>query len=159
MTNSAGEVISCGGSVNNNEHFRVHHNRLISTGGWNPSRCGWDNTTGNHPQGIWDHNRLEDVAVHTNGTLMQLGEGPYQHQIWAQATPLGDNANVVYVEANHFVSSSTSNSPGNFTDGNYGGRVVIRFNRTDGGLPRRSSFTPRRAAIVAFSVGRRITTQ
>lgn len=133
MTNSgAAEIITVGGNVNNAKRFRIAYNRLISTGGWNPSRVGWDNATGNHPQGIWDHNRLENVAIHTNGTLMQLSEGSYQHQIWSQDTPLGDSSNVVYVEANHFVSSSSSSSPGNFTDGNYGGRVVIRFNRTDG---------------------------
>lgn len=134
MTNAASaEIISCGGSVNNAKYFNIHHNRLISTGGWNPTRCGGNNNTGNHPQGIWHHNRLEDVAIHTNGTLMMLSEGNYQHQIWAQDTPLGNSSNVIYVEANHFVSSGTSSSPGNFTDGNYGGRVVIRFNRTQGG--------------------------
>lgn len=134
MTNAASqEIISCGGNVNNSKHFSIHHNRLISTGGWNPTRCGRDNSTGNHPQGIWHHNRLEDVAIHTNGTLMMLSEGNYQNQIWAQETPLGNSSNVIYVEANHFVSSSTSSSPGNFTDGNYGGRVVIRFNKTEGG--------------------------
>ena len=36
---------------------------------------------------------------------------------------------MIYVEANYFVTTVATT---NFTDGNYGGRVVIRFNRTQG---------------------------
>jgi hypothetical protein len=130
MTNSGNELVSCTGEVSNSKHFRVDHNRLVSTGGWAPIRCKGA-TNGNHPQGIWDHNRIEDVSLHTNGTLHQLDEsgGSAQHVIWAQNTPLGDSSNIVYIEANHFIGS-TNNI--NFTDGNYGGRAVIRFNRTQG---------------------------
>lgn len=127
-TTTGDEVIVLVDEQNVAKNFRVDHNHLISTAGWAPIR-GKGQTNAVHPQGIWDHNRLEDVAIHTNGTLHQLVEGPYQHQIWAQDTPLGNSSQVVYVEDNHF-SGTTGNI--NSTDGNYAGRVVIRGNRFSG---------------------------
>lgn len=131
MTNAATqEILTCVGEASASKHFRVHHNRLVSTGGWNPTRCK-SGSNGVHPSGIWDHNILEGgVAIHTNGTLHQLSESNAQHVIWAEDTPLGDSTRVVYVEANYFYMPSGGTT--NFTDGNYGGRVVIRFNRTHG---------------------------
>jgi hypothetical protein len=127
-TTSGDELISCDGNQNTSKRFRIDHNHLVSTVGWAPIRCKGQ-TNAVHPQGIWDHNRFEDVAIHTNGTLHMLDEANYQHQIWAQETPLGDSSRVVYIEDNHF--SGTGNNI-NSTDGNYGGRVVIRGNRFSG---------------------------
>lgn len=131
MTNAAtDEIITCVGNANATKHFRIDHNHLISTGGWNPTRCK-GGSNGVHPQGIWDHNRVEGgVAIHTNGTLHMLSESTAQHVIWAEETPLGNSSKVVYVEANHFIIPSGGTT--NFTDGNYGGRVVIRFNKGEG---------------------------
>jgi hypothetical protein len=132
MTNAGGaELISCVGDATATDHFRIDHNRMISTGGWHPHRCK-GGSSGIHPTGIWDHNRLENgVAIHTNGTLDQFDDtcATCQHQIWAEETPLGNSSRVIYVEANYFVTTVATT---NFTDGNYGGRVVIRFNRTQG---------------------------
>lgn len=127
-TTTGDEVLSLSDNQSTSKYFRIDHNHLVSTGGWAPIR-GKGATNGVHPQGIWDHNRLEDVALHTNATLHQLDEGPYQHQIWAQDTQLGNSSQVVYIEDNHF-SGTTGNI--NATDGNYGGRVVIRGNRFSG---------------------------
>jgi hypothetical protein len=127
MTGGSGERINCNtGNQNVNKHFRIDHNRLVSTAGWAPIRCFGD-TNGVHPQGIWDHNRLENVAIHSNGTDWQLDEpapgGTAQHAIWASSPSYGGTTQVVYVEANYIVSSAT-----NSTDGNYGCRRVERFN-------------------------------
>jgi hypothetical protein len=132
MTNSGNaEIISCVDAASATDHFRVDHNRMASTGGWHPHRCKGSGN-GIHPQGIWDHNRFENgVAIHTNGTLDQFDDScsNCQHRIWAENTPLGDSTKVIYLEANYFVTTVETT---NFTDGNYGGRVVIRFNRTQG---------------------------
>ena len=125
MTNSGNELISCStGEQAIGKHFRVHRNHLISTGGWAPIRC-YGQQNGVHPQGIWDHNRLQDVSLHTNGTNWNWddGAGTYQHALWAQQTIFGGSSGVVYTEANHWTSVST-----NATDGNYGCRRVERFN-------------------------------
>lgn len=132
MTNNgSAELISCVDDATATDHFRIDHNRLISTGGWHPHRCK-GGSNGIHPLGIWDHNRLENgIAIHTNGTLDQFADScsTCQHQIWVEDTPLGNSSKVIYVEANYFVTTVATT---NFTDGNYGGRVVIRFNRTQG---------------------------
>jgi hypothetical protein len=125
MTNSgSSEIITCNvGNQGASTRFRVHHSHLISTGGWNPTRCYGDSNAV-HPQGIWDHNRIEDVALHANGTDWNLDEASHQDAIWAQQPGIGnDSSGVVFTEANHVVRAST-----NFTDGNYGCRRVERFN-------------------------------
>lgn len=130
ITGGAGERVSSTGEQNVNKHFRIHHNSLISTAGWQPIRFR-GGSNGIHPQGIWDHNRFQDgVAIHTNGTLDQLNEGDVQHAIWAEESPLGDSSKVIYLEANYFTNSANTT---NYGDGNYGGRSVIRFNTTSGG--------------------------
>ena len=130
MSSNNNDIIGCAGEANVNKHFRVHHNRLVSTGGWLPIRCK-GGANGIHPQGIWDHNIVEGgIAIHTNGSLHMLDEATAQHQIWAEDTQLGNSSKVIYVEANYFLKTGSNTT--NFTDGNYGGRVVIRFNRTQG---------------------------
>jgi hypothetical protein len=130
MTTNATDLIDCTGNVSTADHFRIDHNRLVSTNGWQPIRCK-GGSNGVHPQGIWDHNRLENgISIHSNGTLDQLDEcTTCQHAIWFEATPLGDSSKVIYVEANYFVVAGTTT---NFADGNYGARSVIRFNTTKG---------------------------
>jgi hypothetical protein len=129
FTGGSGERISSTGDQSVNKHFRIHHNVLISTAGWQPIRFH-GGSNGVHPQGIWDHNRIQNgVAIHTNGTFDQLDEGNVQHVIWAENTPLGDSTKVVYLEDNYFVTSAGTT---NFGDGNYAGRSVIRFNTTSG---------------------------
>jgi hypothetical protein len=125
MTGGSGERLNCNvGAQNVNKHFRVDHNRLVSTGGWAPIRWFGDNNAV-HPQGIWDHNRIENVALHTNGTdwFWDDSSGSVQHQLWAQDPGFGSPNSAVYYEANYVASSST-----NFNDGNYGCRFVSRFN-------------------------------
>lgn len=129
ITGGAGERISCNsGGQAANKHFRIHHNVLISTAGWQPIRC--DGFDGLHPQGIWDHNRFQNgVAIHTNGAVGS-GQMSVQNAIWNRATTLGDTTEVVYLEDNYFVNAAGIT---NYTDGNYAARSVIRFNTTDGG--------------------------
>jgi hypothetical protein len=131
MTTAGNELISSVGAQHGGKHFRIDHNRLVTTGGWSPIRFK-NNDSAAHAQGIWDHNIFEDgISIHTNGTLCQLEEGcgSFQHTLWAQDSLLGDSAHVVYVEANHFVTSAGTV---NFADGNYGARAVLRFNKTEG---------------------------
>lgn len=127
-----GNMVDVTGNQNASKHFSIHHNVITaSPAGWTPMRLfGGDN--GVHPQGIWHHNRLEQgAAIHTNGTNCQLDDpcADAQHQIWAEDTPLGDSSKVVYIEANYFVTTTATT---NFSDGNYGMRVVHRFNTMSG---------------------------
>jgi hypothetical protein len=127
--NGSGYLVSCDvGNQSTAKHFRVDHNRLVSTSGWQPIRCFGD-ANAVHPRGIWDHNRLENgIAIHTNGTDYQLDESNVQHQLWAQDPEIGGISRI-FVEANYFVTSVHTT---NFTDGNYAARVTIRFNTTNG---------------------------
>lgn len=128
----AGYLINCQGNQDATKFFRVDHIALISTdNAWTPQRCfGGDN--GVHPQGIWDHNRLQDgIAIHTNGTNeVDLSE-PVMNELWAVEPVLGDSDQVVYVEANYFVVQA-GDAMINFADGNYGARSVLRYNTMDG---------------------------
>ncbi len=127
--NGSGYLLSCDtGNQNVSKHFRVDHNRLVSTSGWQPIRCFGDSNAV-HPRGIWDHNRLENgIAIHTNGTDFLLSEANYQHQLWAQDPEIGGLSRV-FLEDNYFVTSVQTT---NFSDGNYAARVAIRFNTTNG---------------------------
>lgn len=127
--NGSGSLVGCAtGNQNATKHFRVDHNRLVSTSGWQPIRC-FGSSNAVHPRGIWDHNRLENgIAIHTNGTNFQLDEGNQQHQLWAQDPELGGTSRI-FLEANYFVTSVHTT---NFADGNYAARVAIRFNTTAG---------------------------
>jgi hypothetical protein len=134
--NGSGHTISSTGTQGAAKHFRIHHNHLISTSGWNPVRLGAETADSSslHPQGIWDHNLLQDgISIHTNGTLCALNDscGALQHGIWARTPVLGDSEEVVYVEGNYYVIGAGIDTT-NFTDGNYGARAVIRFNATSG---------------------------
>jgi hypothetical protein len=122
------------GSIDNQnplKHFRVDHNRIVSNSGWAPMEIAGDSNAV-HPQGIFDHNILVDIAVHSNGTAYGWDDScsTCQHQLWAQATPLGNSQAVIYIEANHF--QNTANNV-NSADSNYGGRYVFRFNNITSG--------------------------
>ena len=120
------------GTRNNNQdpnkHFRIDHNRFVSTDGWVPMEF-YGATNGVHPQGLVDNNQFKDVTVKSFGTNFQLDEGNYQHVLWAQQTPLGNSTGIVYIEANSFEGTSGNI---NFADSNYGGRYVFRFNTAIG---------------------------
>jgi hypothetical protein len=121
--------IESSGDQSADKHFRVDHNRIVSSAGWAPLEInGGANAV--HPQGIFDNNILVDVAIHSNGTVFQLDEGDQQHELWAQQTPLGDSVAIVYIEDNHF--QNTPNNVNN-ADSNYAGRYVYRFNNTTSG--------------------------
>jgi hypothetical protein len=126
MTTSDDDLFSFSGDGNLNEHFRIDHNRLVANGGWAPVRTRTSGST--HPQGVIDHNEVIDIAFHAAG-LNSSSMGP-QHALWAKNTQLGDSAEVIYVEANHF--KHTANNV-NTCDGNYAGRYVFRFNNTTSG--------------------------
>jgi hypothetical protein len=117
---------------NNNQnpkkHFRIDHNRIVSTSGWMPIEIT-GGSNGVHPQGLVDNNQFVDVPIHVNGTNFGLDEANYQHVLWSQQTPLGDSIAVVYIEANAFVGSSDNI---NWADSNYAGRYVFRFNTGTG---------------------------
>ena len=120
--------ISTSGEQNLSKHFRIDHNRIVSTSGWAPLELsGGFNAV--HPQGLVDNNQFVDVPVHANGTNYQLDEGSQQHVLWAQRWTLGDSSAVVYIEANAFQGT---NGNINFADSNYAGRYVFRFNTGTG---------------------------
>lgn len=87
---------------------------------------------GVHPYGLVDNNIIVDAAIHSFGTLQQWDDTctTCQHQLWAQQTPLGDSAAVIYVEDNEFQGTASNV---NNTDSNYGGRRVFRFNNITSG--------------------------
>jgi hypothetical protein len=117
------------GNQNPSKHFRIDHNRIVSNAGWAPLEIrGGSNAV--HPQGIVDSNSLVDISIHANGTAFMLDEGDQQHILWAQRTPLGDSAAIVYIEGNHY--QNTSGNVNN-ADSNYAGRYVYRFNNTTSG--------------------------
>lgn len=129
MTGGPGIATSRNSNQNLNKHFRIDHNRIVSTSGWEPMELtGGDNAV--HPQGLVDNNEFVDVSIHANGTNFQLDEADYQHVIWTQRTPLGDSTAIVYIEANLFQHTSANV---NSSDGNYAGRYVFRFNTTTSG--------------------------
>jgi hypothetical protein len=128
-----GIAFAGGGSAT--KHFRVDHNRLVAGSGWVRFWVGANGMTGGsalHPQGIFDHNIIQNISITAVGNKHQWDEscGTCQHQLWAQKTTLGDSVGVVYIEANHFQHTSANV---NSTDGNYGSRQVVRFNNITSG--------------------------
>jgi hypothetical protein len=117
---------------NNNQdpakHFRIDHNRLVSTSGWEAITIA-GSSNGVHPQGLIDSNQIVDISIKTSGTNYGLDEANYQNVLWSQQTPLGGGDQVVYIENNIF-TGSTANI--NYADGNYGARYVFRFNVASG---------------------------
>jgi hypothetical protein len=117
---------------NNNQdpakYFRIDHNRLVSTSGWQGIVIA-GSSNGVHPQGLIDNNEIVDISIKTNGTNFGLDEADYQHVLWAQTPPIGAADRIVYVESNTFSGSSANI---NFADGNYSGRYVFRFNQLQG---------------------------
>ncbi|MFA5809799.1 MAG: Ig-like domain-containing protein, partial [Thermoleophilia bacterium] len=127
--NSGGVAMVNNSRQNLSKHFRLDHNRIVSTSGWAPMELsGGDD--GVHPQGLVDNNSFVDISVQANGTTWQLDENDAQHKIWAQQTPLGDSKNIIYIEDNHWQNTSGNI---NSSDSNYGGRYVFRFNNITSG--------------------------
>src|SRR5262249_33617839 len=80
-----------------------------------------------HASGVFDHNTGTNTSIHVNGTNCTLADGSAQHNLWSQAPPFGSWPAVIYVEDNTF--NCTSSPPAiNVLDGNYGARMVFRFN-------------------------------
>jgi hypothetical protein len=116
-----GEV---GNTINND--WRIDHNRFVGTGGFDSLvviYCSLnDATNGQHCRGLIDNNQFDNGAF----------AAPYGfkatvdlHRTWAQPTALG-SANMVFIEDNVFTCAGC-NLP-HYTDTNYGGRFVFRFN-------------------------------
>lgn len=129
MSGPGGMVTS---TNNNNQNpakfFRIDHNRLVSTSGWEAITIAGA-TNGVHAQGLVDNNQIVDISVKTNGTNFGMDEGNYQNILWSQASPLGTGSQIVYIEDNVFTGGPTNV---NFIDGNYGGRYIFRFNTASG---------------------------
>lgn len=117
---------------NNNQnpakYFRIDHNRLVSTSGWEAIIIA-GSSNGVHPQGVVDSNQIVDISIKTDGTNFGMDEANYQNVLWSQQTPLGGGTQIVYIEDNVF-TGSTANI--NFADANYGARYVFRFNTAGG---------------------------
>jgi hypothetical protein len=131
MTGASDGGVGFTGNQSSAKHFRIDHNRIVSSSGWARMWvAGGSNAV--HPQGIVDNNSLVDVSINAIGTSHQWDDScsTCQHQLWAQSTPLGDSTAVIYVEDNHFQNTSSNI---NSSDGNYGGRLVARFNNLTGG--------------------------
>ncbi len=131
--NVNGYVVNMRGNQDITKFFRVDHNVIHSNNGWQPIRVFGDSNAV-HPQGVWDHNRLENgAAIHTNGTRFVFGDGDQQHVMWAKEPVIGGTNNErVFVESNYATTNVVDTV--NMTDGNYAGRVTIRFNRTQGSM-------------------------
>jgi hypothetical protein len=129
MLNANDGAIGTTGNQNLSKHFRIDHNRIVSSGGWAPMEIK-GGSSAVHPQGIVDNNLLVDISIHANGTAFQLDEGDQQNTLWAQRTPLGDSTAIIYIEDNHYQNTSGNI---NNADSNYAGRYVYRFNNTTSG--------------------------
>ena len=87
-----------------------------------------------HPTGVVDNNAFTDGEVLTYGNTNDYGTPANASNMWALTDPLGAQTNVVYVETNTFTWDSGATPPTSI-DGNYGARVVFRFNNLiSGGL-------------------------
>lgn len=101
--------------------------------GWRIDHCGFTRTshglgvsaTGQVdnivPSGVIDNCSFNYTSVVAVGTAAMLGEGNYQHNIWAQDPGFGTNSGV-YVEDSSFANGINS------MDCNYSGRIIHRFN-------------------------------
>jgi hypothetical protein len=115
------------GPVSAGKMFRLDHNKFFSATAWRIIDI-WGGAPARHPTGLVDHNEFHNYGVHVNGTDNDFEDGPQQHQLWAEAPPLGNAQGVVYVEDNSFVGTLHQNA----VDGNYAGRFVFRFNTLSG---------------------------
>lgn len=122
------------GSQNLSKHFRFDHNHVVGTDSFTQMwvRGG---SNGVHPQGVFDHNLFENVAVRPIGSDWQLDDGApnarAQHVLWAQVITPGENGERVFIEYNHFKHDGAGIQS---SDSNYGGRYVFRFNLIDSGF-------------------------
>lgn len=114
--------------------LRIDHNKFNSPNAtWSIMNIAGE-TSAFHPTALIDNNVFVNWAVHVGGTYFMLAEGDYQHQLWATLPPVGHVGNgvgAVYVEENAFTSTASSGFQ-NFSDANYGGRRVWRFNTHTG---------------------------
>lgn len=113
--------------------FRIDHNTFTSNSWQEMTIRSEAATPMRHTTGLIDNNTFTNYRVLVIGTHFQLSEGDYQHQIWAQMPPRGaDGApnDIVYIEDNTFIGSPGIHQ--NWTDANYGGRRVLRFNEIVG---------------------------
>lgn len=104
--------------------FRADHNSFHAASWTINESEGGCQTQMRHPTALWDHNYFFNYAIHTVGTNCSRSDGDYQDQLWAQAPPFGKGDGVVYVEDNTFDGDKSIN----WMDGNYGARLVARFN-------------------------------
>jgi len=119
--------ITYSGGVAAGKTFRLDHNKFSAPSTWRVITITGGHPV-RHPMGLIDHNDFLNYGVHINGTDMSLADGPHQHQLWAEALPLGMASGVVYVEDNSFVGTLHQNA----IDGNYAARFVFRFNTLSG---------------------------
>jgi hypothetical protein len=128
ITDSAGILFD--GNQSLSKHFRVDHNRLVSSG-WSRLNISGDSNAV-HPQGVVDHNIIVNISWTHYGTDHQWDDSctTCQHQLWAQTTTLGGGTAVTSIEANHFQHTSANT---NSIDGNHGSRSMFRFNNITSG--------------------------
>jgi hypothetical protein len=103
--------------------------------GWRVDHCAFTSTvgligvhpagiiTGQNPNGLVDHCVFRNARVLVYGATGLLGEGDYQHRLWAKPLALG-TADAVFVEYCTF----TNTIFGHAIDSNYGASYVFRFN-------------------------------
>jgi hypothetical protein len=121
------------GYVTATSTFRIDHN-AFSAPDWlaNQFRGGCQ-TPMRHPTGLIDNNTFLNyrvAVIYGAGCNITESQGSAQHQLWAQAPPMGGGVGVIYIEDNVITAA-----PGvfqNWVDGNYGARWVARFNTING---------------------------
>ncbi len=109
--------------------FRIDHNRFTSASWRENLFTGGCQTPMRHPTGLIDNNTFHNYRVAViYGSNCLVSEGSYQHQLWAQAPPIGSGTGIIYIEDN----TIDGNVHQNWVDGNQGARWVGRFNTISG---------------------------
>ena len=111
--------------------FRIDHNSFYSAATWlqmglmQQGVCNGSPSTVLYPTGLLDHNTFTNWRLLPEGTYCMLADGNMQHALHARSLPIGTGTEAIYIEDNNFID--TLGNP-DFTDSNYSGRYVARFN-------------------------------
>src|SRR5262249_38315570 len=111
--------------IQGNGGWRVHDNKFVNTNAASNNECfvvHWGSS--GPPLGVFDHNSLHNCRFYIQGDVSSSFGGT----AWAQPTAWGAN-NAVYIENNTF---DDDRAQGNCLDGQYGARIVARFNTITG---------------------------
>jgi len=88
--------------------FIIDSNEFLRSSAFDWDITGMNGTPHKHPTGLIANNIFHNTRVYVHSSFYSTTESgcgstcAYQHEIWAQDTPWGDFANVVYVDNNTF---------------------------------------------------------